>query len=859
MNIFCKVALKGLKKNRTRTIVTIIGVVLSAAMFTAVTTFGVSLLDYMAEGAVMKYGSWDVGFLDADASFAQEQSQNNDVEEITTIENIGYAPLKGGQNPDKPYLYVAGFSREAFDALPITLTSGRLPENGNEVLISGKIATDGGVSYATGDTISLAVGNRMEGEKKLTQNDPYTSGSETFVPQENKTYTVVGICRTPVFEQDHSPGYTLITRSDQAGEGEDLSLFVTLKNPRQVYSYVDSTAAGSSYILNTDVLRIMGLSRNPGDRIFNAFMYSAGAIVIAIIMIGSIFLIYNSFSISLSERTRQIGILSSVGATAKQLRNSVLFEGMCIGAVGIPIGILTGLGSIWLVISVVSRKFSSLLYSGVPLTMSMSLPAIAGAAAVSIITILISAYIPAKKAVNMPVMECIRQTNEVKVEARAMKISRLERRTYGLEGILALKNFKRNKKRYRSIVMSLVLSIVLFVSTSALVTSMQKGAEQTKIVTSYDIGFGTQDMDDSEMLQIFDRLKTANGVTGSSYQEVINYSCAVKADELTDEYWKSAGVYSPDETVNLHMEIQFLDDNTYLDIVKGQNLPEEEYTGQDARVIGVAKLGDDSAEGVDDLADMFRNPVMNLTIAPEINGVADTEEWDHIGVRFVTMVPPDTPPMLKAAGQQSTFFSIIAPWSLKERLVPKGASVDSRVKGLTFQSDHPSQSADEMKSMIQEMNISSAYIMLNTDEVLEESRNYIFIANVFAYTFIIMISLIAVANVFNTISTNIKLRRRELAMLRSVGMPDRDFNKMMRFECAFYGIRALLFGIPISILSSWLICKGMLADDIRFVLPWGSIGISVISVLLVIFVTMMYAVSKMKKENIIDALRDDMA
>lgn len=859
MNIFCKVALKGLKKNRTRTIVTIIGVVLSAAMFTAVTTFGVSLLDYMAEGAVMKYGSWDVGFLDANASFAQEQSQNKAVEEITTIENIGYAPLKGGQNPDKPYLYVAGFSREAFDALPITLTSGRLPENGSEVLISGKIATDGGVSYATGDTISLAVGNRMEGEKKLTQNDPYTSGSETFVPQENKTYTVVGICRTPVFEQDHSPGYTLITRSGQTGAGEDLSLFVTLKNPRQVYSYVDSTAAGRSYILNTDVLRIMGLSRNPGDRIFNAFMYSAGAIVIAIIMIGSIFLIYNSFSISLSERTRQIGILSSVGATAKQLRNSVLFEGICIGAVGIPIGILTGLGSIWLVISVVSRKFSSLLYSGVPLTMSMSLPAIAGAAAVSIITILISAYIPAKKAVNIPVMECIRQTNEVKVEARAMKISRLERRTYGLEGILALKNFKRNKKRYRSIVMSLVLSIVLFVSTSALVTSMQKGAEQTKVVTSYDIGFGTQDMDDSEMLQIFDRLKTANGVTGSSYQEVMNYSCAVKADELTDEYWKSAGVYSPDETVNLHMEIQFLDDNTYLDIVKGQDLPEEEYTGQDARVIGVAKLGDDSAEGVDDLVDMFRNPVMNLTIAPEINGAADTEEWDHIGVRFVTMVPPDTPPMLKAAGQQSTFFSIIAPWSLKERLVPKDASVDSRVKGLTFQSDHPSQSADEMKNMIQEMNISSAYIMLNTDEVLEESRNYIFIANVFAYTFIIMISLIAAANVFNTISTNIKLRRRELAMLRSVGMSDRDFNKMMRFECAFYGIRALLFGIPISILSSWLICKGMLADDIRFVLPWGSIGISVISVLLVIFATMMYAVSKMKKENIIDALRDDMA
>jgi putative ABC transport system permease protein len=197
-----------------------------------------------------------------------------------------------------------------------------------------------------------------------------------------------------------------------------------------------------------------------------------------------------------------------------------------------------------------------------------------------------------------------------------------------------------------------------------------------------------------------------------------------------------------------------------------------------------------------------------------------------------------------------------------ETIAPSDTSPDITVKGMTFQSKNPSQSVTEMKTMIQSAGMTASYIILNTSEMLEESRNYIFIANVFAYTFIIMISLIAVANVFNTISTNIKLRRRELAMLRSVGMSDRDFNKMMRFECAFYGMRALLFGLPIAAVSSWLIYKGMFvggADGISFVLPWASIGISVFSVLLVIFVTMMYAVGKIKKENIIDALRDDMA
>ena len=124
-----------------------------------------------------------------------------------------------------------------------------------------------------------------------------------------------------------------------------------------------------------------------------------------------------------------------------------------------------------------------------------------------------------------------------------------------------------------------------------------------------------------------------------------------------------------------------------------------------------------------------------------------------------------------------------------------------------------------------------------------------------------MISLIAVANVFNTVSTNIKLRRRELAMLRSVGMTERDFNAMMRFECALYGVRALLIGLPLALAASYAIYQGMFnggAGDIVFELPWRSICVSVCSVLLVIFATMTYAVDKIKKENIIDALRDDM-
>ncbi|MFR6119774.1 MAG: ABC transporter permease [[Clostridium] scindens] len=858
MNIFNKVAMQGLKKNRTRTIVTIIGVILSAAMITAVTTFGVSLMNYMAEVAASKYGDWQVAYLDADSSFKKEISSDKKVEKAVSFENIGYARSEGGENPNKPYFFIAGFSQRTFDALPVTLVSGRLPENDREILLSGKATTEGGASYALGDTISLAVGSRLEGDKKLSQSDPYKAGTEIFAPQEEKEYTVVGICRTPVFEEDSSPGYTLITRNEESMQGAEFSVFVSLWNPRQIHSFAKSAGDGHAYILNHNVLRIMGLSDDPSDRVFNALLYSAGVIVIAIIMVGSIFLIYNSFSISLNERMRQIGILSSVGATSKQLRNSVLFEGLCIGVVGIPAGVCLGLASIGLIISGITKKLSSIFYTGVSLTMDISALAIIGAAAISMITILISAYIPARKAAKTPVMDCIRQTNEIKVEAKAVRISRMTRRICGLEGTLALKNFKRNKKRYRSIVLSLALSIVLFVSTSALVTSMNHETKQAKVVTSYDLGFGTQAMDDADMLNLYDKLKLAEGVTESSYQDVGEYMCTVSPGELTEDYWKAAGGHSSDETVKLPMDIQFLDDNAYLKIVKDLGLPTEEYAGESGKIIAVGKVNDEKAEGVKDLKDMFISPSMDLAVMPKASAEAGEAQNQNISVTFVETVPPDSPPIAGAAEQRPYSFQVLAPWSMKAYLYPADNPADLKVKGLTFQSENPPKSEKEMKTIIQEASLTSAYTFMNTSDALEEGRNYIFVANVFSYTFIIMISLIAIANVFNTISTNIKLRRRELAMLRSVGMSDRDFNKMMRFECAFYGVRSLLFGLPVAIISSWMICKTMMVDSHRFVLPWASIGISIISVFLVIFITMLYAVSKIRKENIIDALRDDM-
>lgn len=670
MNIFHKVTLQSMKKSRTRTMVTVLGVILSSAMITAVAAFAVSLQQYMVKGAIQKYGGWHVEFLDVSSSYAEERESDEGVINTAAFQNIGYAVLEGGENPAKPYLFITGFNREAFENLPVTLISGRLPENSGEVLIPAHVAANGGVKYSVGDELTLSVGDRIGADGKLGQHDPYAFGNEsgqageTLVPRDERTYKVAGIFERPSFEEFSAPGYTLITTQEQPGRADSYSVFVTLKNPRKVHAYAENTTGSHAYVFNDEVLRFMGLS---DDTIFNALLYSVGGVLVVLIMTGSVFLIYNSFYISLNERTRQFGILSSVGATAKQLRNSVLFEGLIIGAAGIPIGVITGILSIRLVISVIAGNFGSILYSSVPLTLKVSAPAIGAAFLVSMVTILISAYIPAQKAASTPVMESIRQTNEVKVEVKAVKTSKLSERIYGLEGTLALKNFRRNKRRYKSIVLSLTFSMVLFVAASAFGSHLKQAADQAVVKSDYDICFYTEDMEEGELFALYEQLKTAPGIYESSYQAISSFSCEVKAGVLSKEYREEASLSQPDETVKLSVDIQFLEDSVFLSFLESLGLPPEEYTGQNPKIIAAAKAKRTDNNGKRVLVNMFESPNMDFWITPETNDSAAGQEQD-ISITFVDTIPVDTLPR-NPSQVRPYVFMVVAPYQLKEKYV----------------------------------------------------------------------------------------------------------------------------------------------------------------------------------------------
>lgn len=845
MNIFNKVALQGLKKNRTRALVTIIGVILSAAMITAVATFGTSLLNFLINGSIAKTGNWHVAFMDADQAFIKERKADEEVAHVCSFENIGYAPIEGIKSEEKPYLFVAGFEEDTYENLPIHMIAGRKPENSSEILIPNHISIKGDVKYSIGDTLTLKLGKRELGSEQLSQHDAYQSW-EKLVPSKIKTYTVVGIYERSGFEEHQAPGYTAITKADSTESAASHSVYVTLKSPRDVRDYMKKMTEAGSVVMNEDVLRFMGVSDN---KLFNTVLYSIGGLLVAIIMIGSVFLIYNAFNISLNERMHQLGILMSVGATGKQIRNSVLFEGTCIGIIGIPLGILIGIGSIVLLLPAVSDNFGSIVGgTETSLTLSVSVLPLLVAAILSQITIWISAYIPAKKAANKPVMECIRQTGEIKTEAKELKTSRLADKLYGLEGILARKNFKRNKRRYRSVVLSLVLSMVLFVSGNAFGSALKSmSRELTGQQSDADVQFSSGDMDEQSFRNLYEQMKTADGITQSSYQE--NGRCVAKTNDLPEDFVKSYRVSTKDtgteSEISVKLNIQFIEDDIFEKFLKSKNLNPEEYKGENAKYLMVAFS--------DEHEIFFEHESADFTLMSSSGEPAKT-----IQCVFENNYAQD----LVMVGEDRVKYTFILEAPLSQRAQFEGVDLTDVEYGGLFLSESSSRSVEAMTSMILEKGVTADYTLFNLSAAFDLFRSIDFVITVFTVVFVGMITLIAVANVFNTISTNIQLRRRELAMLRSVGMSDRAFGRMMNFECLFYGFQTLLFGIPIASVLSWgiyaVIGRMEQMEHFTFAFPWASMLFSVLGVFLIVSVTMLYATSKIRRENIIDALRDDM-
>lgn len=913
MNIFQKVTLKNLKENRTRTLVTIIGIILSAAMFTAVTVSISSLRNYLISHSIYKTGGWYGAAYSLSKEEVNSLSEEKEVSNAVIMNQVGFAELTDFQNLSKPYLCVYGINQDFNELMPVHLTQGRMPENSSEILLPEHLATNGGINYNLNDTLSLNLGTRTDSYgDPLNNHTAYSPedsepGTEKIENTSTHTYTVTGFYERPSFESYIAPGYTALTISDTPSDGT-YDMYLCTKNGKDISSFMKKhiTYPNSSWELNYDLLRLYGYS---GESSYNSVLYSLATILVGIIMFGSISLIYNAFSISVSERTKQFGLLASIGATKHQLIQSVLFESFFLSIIGIPLGIISGILGIGITFHFTGDIIAEFLYSdgGPTLTMHFSLLALLIATAISLVTILISAYLPARRAMKCSAIEAIRQSKDIAIHPRKIKTSRLISKLFGFEGVLAAKNYKRNGKKYRATVISLFLSIVLFISASSLCAYLTKSVNTVISDQGYDISYSFSP-DDYQLETLMTELSDVSGVTFSSYTSSFHFSGSVNTSALSKEYrdylQDNMGGNQPDspktERTFTNFSMVFVKDEVFKDYISSQNLSESDffhpkhpkpvllnninyYNPRDSKYYNFSLLTKPQNSDAVIYISEEKEGYINYGLAFDSNGNAlynyTNEENPDESLNLTPeeacfILPVDTNTVLSEPPNSTNYYSstfiLYYPYSMMDTVFT-GLKEDTSYQNITnqrpiskysyttlmFRCEDHTQAAADMRKILSEHNL-PVDRLIDYAISMDQERAMIAVINIFSYGFIILISLIAAANVFNTISTNIILRKREFAMLKSIGLTPEGFQKMMNFECLLYGIKGLLYGLPVSFLITWLIHRSISNGlEMNFFIPWYSIAIAIGSVFLVVFATMLYSMHKIEKENIMDVLKDE--
>lgn len=851
MNVFQKVTLESLKKNRVRTIVTIIGIILSASMICAVTTFASSMANYLYEKAVYDNGKWHGAVKNTTYSVYEDVWCTGDISEAIYMQQIGYAALENCENEYKPYLFVLGGSKDTQEMLSIIVTDGAYPTTSDEILVPNHLAENGGIQYKLGDVITLELGNRVSDGYTFNQTHAFVPDTEELEVRETRTYKVVGFYdRFPYkIEQHSAPGYTAITVADKdPSVAYDYDIYFVMEKARAVYGFIEEH--GYDAITNGSLLMYQGVSRYEG---LGAMILGLCVIVIGLIMFGSISLIYNAFSISVSERTKQFGLLSSIGATKKQLKKMVLFEAFVVGIIGVPLGVIAGIAGIGVTLIFVGNKFMAF---GMPFGMRLSVSPISVVAAVVIafVTVLISAWIPSKRATRVSAVEAIRQSADIQVKRKEVKTSKLVYVLFGLPGMIASKHYKRNKKKYRTTVMSLFMSIVLFVSATAFSEYLMESVSGGFGSDGYDIWYAQheEELEGKTAQEVLNLIQSDKNVTEATYA----YRNFVDGD-ISKEYLKeeSQDIFSyenEDGTVDVYGPIYYVPDYEFEKLLKEYHLSKEEFMNpKEPLAITIdTSVKFNQVKGKYESIKLYNTDQFEIVISTFPN---DSEEPMSYIVKSGKVIH-EFPYYI---AEQNSHFTLIYPISMYEHVVPEELQDDNKYYTFAAISDDHAASYDNIKVLLTENGLNASYLS-DYAAAMEESRSLVTIIQVFSYGFIVLISLIAAANVFNTISTNIHLRRREFAMLKSVGMEQKGFNRMMNFECLLYGSRALILGLPVSCGITYLIYLAISEGyETDFHLPWKGIGISTASVFLVVIVTMMYSMNQIKKDNPIDALKNE--
>lgn len=882
MKLLNKLTLKNLRLNKVRTAVTIIGIMLSAALITVVSGMALSGRQTMIDGQTTWSGDYDVALDIIDNAVIETARNNRNVENAFYKERLGYARTKNADGETCNYSVLAMSENTYGNCFKIDLIKGKFPTNSGEAVVTKSFKTQNGKDVKIGDKITLDVGvltdkdgNVLDekGSHELLQKD---FNKCNIIDTVKRTYTVTGIIERPETSKLYDPSYLsmIYTVSDEKAPVEAIrtkhmnKLYIAY-TPQSEGDYLQNTAdilgfkaddmsnvisdeispedqqtSGiNAYEFNSILLSMKGYGGREGT---NVMIFSLAVIIIIIVMLASVFVIRNSFAISITEKTSMYGMLASVGATKRQIRRNVLFEGFVLGLIGIPLGILLGLGVNAILITILNSVLGDVLSGASFVFVTPTIPIIC-AIVLSAVTIFCSSFFIALRASRIPPLVAIRGNKDIKVKNnKPYRTSKLTKKLFGVGGEIASKSLKRSRKKYRTTVISIVVSVAMFIAVSAF---MDYG------MTFTDHYYGNADY--SYMVSGID---ASQAETIEKMPEIENYLTVglqygyVSADVPVNECGENFLYDNADGTKSFSVEFLEFEHDTFVKICRELKL---DYNKVKGGVLVYSQVTPDNSESGNSSKPM---KLFGKTAPTKFTVHGNDDEGNALitGKLKVSSVFDKIPESIEyVAGDGIT---------LGESLIIGEQGVISPQLGkhgcyITLYantSDHTSLT-NRIESMSGTGDSESGISIFDYEENVRQFNAVMLIVGIFVYGFIGVISLIGLTNIFNTISTNMQLRSKEFASLKSIGMTKKEFNRMIRLESLMYGIKSLLIGIPLGVLGVFAIFSAFSNGNVpmSFVFPWKAILISIAAVIIVVWLIMKYSISKVNKQNIIETIRND--
>lgn len=638
----------------------------------------------------------------------------------------------------------------------------------------------------------------------------------------------------------------------------------------------------------------------PIDGSFKA-LFTVAAVVALIIILTSVYCIKNSFNISITEKIRQYGMLASVGATRRQIKSSVKTEAAMLGVVGIPVGTMSGILASLILVKVVNVLSAGWL--NFALSFHTSLPALILAVIMSIATIYFSATGSARRAAKVTPLEAIRNTKEIKIKSAKLKTPAIIGRIWGIGGVISYKNIKRNNKKYRTTVTSIVICSVTFIVISYFMSMAFSVVGMSYASVDYNIGINMSCKKDLDIEKLSELL---SGIEGAEdYLVGAGYDFDVSKPEYTKEYGEYCGqLYDDSEDVSQEFLITVLDDKSYdkyasdagiknaatgaILVNKGtfdvynensskyvkKEMELYKYKAGDTIECGYnvyddASSDDNAAEGDTESSTDDNNAVEGDTeSSTEDNSGYVDEETINKGVRktvdvTIAGVTDKVPTCYNGYGNTSLLFMNQKGF---ESLWADGKSGNEFKPGNAIYSAYVvAENADEYQDTLEKETEENpeysqiSFYVSNMDKQMRDEKSLFTLLGVFAYGLIVVIALIGITNIINTLSTGMELRSREFATLRSIGMTDKQFAGMVRLESVFISVKALVIGVPLGILISYLLCVMMnrMDDAIIYEPPYKAIILCIVVVIMLIYAIMKLSMTKLRHNNIIETIKNE--